>query len=88
MIGIWYNPQKDKFYSKYVRLAFIFDHYQVGYENGYGHKLVALFVLEKRRLISCDSWQDYYINKKDYYKPKNIKKRFIKWLIKLLERSV
>lgn len=88
MIGIWYNPIKKKFYSKYVRGAFIFSHYKVGYINNYGHELLALFYIEKNKLISCDSWQDYYTNKRDYYKPKNIKKRFIKWLIKLLERSV
>lgn len=88
MIGIWYNPNKKKFYTKYVRTAFIHDYYKVGYKNQYDHELVALYMVEKNRLISCESWNDYYTYKRNYYHPKNIKKRFIRWLIKKLERSV
>lgn len=88
MIGIWYNPHKKKFYTKYVRTAFIHSYYRVGYVNQYDHQLLALYAIEKGRLIQCDSWNDYYTYKRGYYQFKNIKKRFIKWLIKLLERSV
>ena len=86
MIGIWYNPNKNKFYTKYVRTAFIAKDYKVGYKNSYGHELVGLFMLEKNRLIICDSWDDYYTYKRDYYKPKQIKKRIIRKIIKFLER--
>lgn len=86
MIGIWYNPNKGKFYTKYVRTAFIHDYYKVGYKNQYDHELVALYAIEKGRLIECDSWNDYYTYKKGYYKLKNIKKRIIKKIIKFLER--
>jgi len=86
MIGIWYNPHKKKFYTKYVRTAFIQSHYKVGYINQYDHELVALYMLEKNRLISCESWDDYYNYKMGYYKLKNIKKRIIKKIIRFLER--
>ena len=88
MIGIWYNPNKKKFYTKYVRTAFIARDYKVGYKNSYGHELIALYAIEKTRLIQCDSWEDYYTYKMGYYNIKNIKKRIIKRLIKWLERRV
>lgn len=86
MIGIWYNPHKKQFYTKYVRTAYIHRYYVVGYKNQYDHELVALYMLEKNRLIQCDSWEDYYNHKMGYYKLKNIKKRLIKKFIKFLER--
>ena len=86
MIGIWYNPNKKKFYTKYVRTAYLGREYKVGYINNYGHELLALFYIKKNKLLSCDSWNDYYTYKRDYYKPKNIKKRIIRKIIKYLER--
>lgn len=88
MIGIWYNSNKDQFYTKYVRTAFFSNHYKVGYINQYNHKLVALFMIEDKRLISCNSWDDYFSNKKKRHQLKYIKKRFIKYLIEFLERRV
>ena len=50
MIGIWYVPKKNKFYAKYVRLAYFHREYAVGFENNYGHKLVAMFYICNKKL--------------------------------------
>ena len=60
MIGIWYNPKKNKFYSKYVRIAYFYSYYKVGYKNNYDHELVALFYISNRKLVQCTSLTDYY----------------------------
>lgn len=83
MIGIWYVPKKNKFYSKYVRLAFYYSYYKVGYINNYGHELVALFYIRDNKLIQCDSLIDYYSIKKT---KKNIRNMLIDRLIGLLNK--
>lgn len=82
MIGIWYVPKKNKFYSKYVRSAYFNSDYRVGYVNQYNHQLVALFFISKNKLIQCDSLTDYYKISKF-----SLKKRIINHLIGLLDRK-
>lgn len=60
MIGIWYVPKKNKFYSKYVKSAFFYSYYKVGYINNYGHELIALFNVVGNKVIQCNSLIDYY----------------------------
>lgn len=79
MIGIWYVPKKNKFYAKYVRGAYFYSYYKVGYVNQYNHKLVALFYITKNKLIQCNSLADYY-----NIKNLTLKKRIINHLIDLL----
>ena len=83
MIGIWYVPKKNKFYSKYVRLAYFHEYYKVGYINNYNHQLVALFYISGRKLIQCKSLTDYYTIKKEN---DTFKKRLINRLIYLLNK--
>ena len=91
MIGIWYNPHKDSYYSKYIRTSYFFDYYHVGYINKFDHVLVALFKIEDKKLISCQSLSDYYSHKRgknQSKKNKRLKNLIVNWLIKQLERSV
>ena len=83
MIGIWYVPKKNKFYSKYVKTAYFHRYYKVGYVNQYGHELVALFVLKNKKLIQVDSLMDYYTIKKSRICVKNM---IIDHLIGLLNK--
>lgn len=83
MIGIWYVPKKNKFYAKYVRLAYFSTYYKVGYVNNYEHKLVALFYISGRKLIQCNSLADYYNIK---HENSTLKKRLINRLIYLLNK--
>ena len=79
MIGIWYVPKKDKFYARYVRTAYFYSYYKVGYVNQYNHRLVALFYIAKNKLVQCNSLADYYSTKKLTFK-----KRLINRIIDLL----
>lgn len=58
LIGIWFNPFKNTFYSKTVRYVFLYDYYRVGYINQHNHQLVALFYLHDKKLYQCDSYWD------------------------------
>lgn len=60
MLVIWYNPIKKDFYCKVVKHYFQ-DNVRVGYSNGYGHSIVAMFFIdtENDELIPCTSIRDY-----------------------------
>lgn len=79
MIIVWYNQNKDCYYAKYV-LFHLPPEIRVGYENNWGHKIVCMFYLLDKKLIACDSWEDYYYNKFTF------KQRFLRKLIKFFER--
>lgn len=81
MISVWYNPKKDKFYAKYIRGAYFFSHYEVGYVNQFNHKLIALFYITKNKLVPCNSLAEYYSIKRLTFK-----KRLINHLIDLLNK--
>lgn len=86
MIGIWYVPKKNKFYAKYVRTAYFYSYYKVGYVNQYNHNLVALFYIAKNKLVQCNSLADYY-NIKNLTFKKRLINRIIDLLNKINERS-
>lgn len=91
MIGIWYNPHKETYYSKYIKTAYFLPYYHVGYINQYDHVLVALFKIEGKKLISCSSLSEYYSQKRGKNQTKRIKRlknQLINKLINFLERSV
>ncbi len=81
MIAIWYVLTSDRYYAKYVKGAYFCSHYEVGYINQYGHKLVALFYIENKKLVSCNSINDYYNTKRLTFK-----QRIINRLIDLLRK--
>lgn len=81
MIAVYYNPTKDTYYAKFVKTAYFYDHYKVGYINQYRHILVCLFYIDdKGRLINCKSWYDYMHSKV------SLKNKLINKLINWLER--
>ncbi len=79
---IWYNSKKNIYYAKYLRISYMFDHYKVGYKNQYGHIIVCMFYFRDKKLIACNSYEDYFHNKR------SLKKILIKRLIAWLERRV
>lgn len=83
MIGIWFVPKKNKFYAKYVRSAYFHKDYVVGYVNQYDHQLVALFYITSKKLVQCNSIDDYYTIKKEN---DTFKKRLINRIIYLLNK--
>lgn len=90
MIGVWFNPNKNCFYAKYVKGAYFFPHYVVGSVNSFDHELIALFAIEGHKLISCKSVDDYFKQKKKLSQPiiKRMKIKVLNYIIKRLERSV
>lgn len=84
MIAIYYNPHKKCYYAKYVRIAYLSEHYKVGYVNQYDHEIVCMFYIDGGgKLINCQSWLDYV----NWYKYNStIKKRTLSKLINLLDR--
>lgn len=89
MIGIWYVPKKNKFYSKYVRIAYFQSNYKVGYVNNYGHELVALFYITSRKIVQCNSITDYYNIKKPKLVIRNLViDRLIGLLYKMKKKGV
>lgn len=57
LLAIWYNPNKDVYYYKFVRR--FYQYYDVGSKNSFGHILVLLIPVDfkikkdklKKRLI-------------------------------------
>lgn len=84
MIAIFYNPNKNIYYAKLLRIAFLNKDYKVGYKNQYGHEIVCMFYIDSGgKLINCQSWTDYI----DWYRYNStIKKRTLKRIINLLDR--
>lgn len=83
MIAIFYNPNKNIYYAKYLKNAYLYDYYEVGYINQYNHKVVCMFYLNGGKLVNCKSFVDY----KNYFKYNStIKKRVLNKLIKLLDK--
>lgn len=82
MIAVYYNPKRDTYYAKLLKVSYLNDYYKVGYVNQFGHKLVCMFYINNKRLQPCKSFLDYMHNKK------SIKKRLINKIIKFLERRV
>lgn len=83
MIAIFYNSKKNIYYAKYLKCAYIYSHYKVGYINQYGHVVVCMFYLNGGKLVSCQSWIEYT----NYLRYNStIKKRVLNKLIKLLDK--
>lgn len=83
MIAIYYNPNKNTYYAKYLRIAYLHGHYEVGYVNQYNHKVVCMFYVNGGKLINCQSWTDYI----DWYKHNStIKKRILSKLVNFLDK--
>lgn len=80
MLLIWYNPNLNKFYSRYSNTIFL--NKQVGYVNSYGHILVQILAFRRNEILNITSYHDL---------PNNEKKkehRFIKRLISFLNKFV
>lgn len=84
MIAIYYNPHKNCYYAKLLRIVFLNKDYKVGYKNQYDHEIVCMFYVNSGgKLINCQSWTDYI----DWYRYNStIKKRTLKKIINLLDR--
>ena len=81
----WINPTKETLDIKIYRHIPL--HYEVGYENGYGHYILSIFVKHGNKFISCNSFLDYVIKTKDNPKIKNnILNTFIDKIINLLTK--
>lgn len=84
MIAVFYNPNKDIYYSKLLKSAFWYSEYEVGYINQYGHIIVCMFYIsDNGKLINCKSIHDYFDNCDI-----SLKERLVRKLIEFLERSV
>lgn len=57
MLLIYYNPQKNSFYLKFVN-SLIFNK-QVGDINQFNHILIQAFFIENQKFLSCLSYKDY-----------------------------
>lgn len=88
MIGVWYDSKKNRFYCKYVRGAYLFKNYKVGYINSYGHELIALFYTWDRKLVQCNSLADYYNRKKENKLKNRLINKLICWLNKFKDKEV
>ena len=82
MIVIFYNSNKNIYYAKYLKNAYLHSHYEVGYINQYNHKVVCMFYFNGGKLVNCKSFADYI----SYFRYNStFKKRILTKLIKLLE---
>lgn len=82
MIAIFYNPNKDIYYAKVLKIVYLHSDYKVGYVNQYNHKIVFMFYIDGGKLVPCNGFWDYINNKP------TLKKKLINKLIRFLERSV
>lgn len=72
MLLIYYNPQKNSFYLKYVN-SLIFDK-RVGYVNQFGHVLVQCLFVHNNKFLSCNDFFDYNRKTKELKNQKETKK--------------
>ena len=82
MLLIYYNPQKNSFYLKYVNSA-IFNK-KVGDVNQFNHILIQALFIENDRFLSAEDFWDYYEKTKD--KTENKKNKLIDKVICLLNK--
>lgn len=64
----WLNPTNDTIY--YKTYGSIPLGYTIGFENGYGHYIIAIFVHHDNKFRSYKSLIDYFNNKRELPKRK------------------
>ena len=91
LVVCYFNPKTNDIYTHFVdTLPVYFDHNRrdylsakVGYENSYGHLIVAIYRFYNEKLISLEKYEEIYYTlkqNKDNSKDKtNLKYRFNKF---------
>lgn len=49
-VVVWYNPNNNSYY--YRKAIYLYERYQIGYKNGYGHEIVLIIDLTSNEKIS------------------------------------
>lgn len=80
MVLIYWLNQKSEIYYRFYRIACNFE-YKVGYENSYGHYIIAIFYINQGKFIQIEKRQSIY--KKEISKKSKIIDNLIGFLEKL-----
>ena len=83
MLFIYYNPNYNTFYIKYLR-SYFDPKYKVGYVNQFDHMIVSCYMITEKGLVSCESCDDYYRKKSTIKKKKSLRNKLINKIICLL----
>lgn len=84
MLLLWYNTSHNNFYLKDVAFGTSLN-LEVGYVNGFGHILVAIYVRKGLSYVSCSSVKKAYFEKEEFtYSKKN---KLITHLIEFLDKK-
>ena len=83
MLFVYYNPNYNTFYTKYLRNYFN-PKYKVGYVNQFDHIIVSCYMITEKGLVNCLSHNDYYINHSTIKKKKSLRNKLINRIICLL----
>lgn len=80
MLLVYYNIPHHSFYQVYKNT--LLNNEEVGSINGFGHLLVQMFYISNNKIYNVNSYSDTY----EIFDKKNVKKRFLKRLIRFLNK--